>query len=72
MYDRIGNVYLKQTESNEEMFIDVIQTGGGSISDTTLSPTSLQFSYADLNKKFFFIPQPMLMYISPMFLVELI
>lgn len=48
-YDRIGNVYLKQAESNEEMFIDVIQTGGGSISDTSLEPTSLIFGYADMN-----------------------
>lgn len=48
-YDRIGNVYLKQTESNEEMFIDVIQTGGGSISDTSLDPTTLKFGYADMN-----------------------
>ena len=51
IYDRIGSVFLKQPESNKEIFINIAQLGGGSISDTTLSPTSLQFGYADLNKK---------------------
>lgn len=51
LYDRIGSVFLKQPESNKEIFINISQLGGGLISDTALSPTSLSFSYADLSKK---------------------